>query len=79
MITALYVKDKHTFFKILPVFLGFGIHIEGFPSLVSLEIETNWLHLVLAIITFKKLVQNLEHTLKLNVVYVHFCGRKPVF
>lgn len=62
----------------LPLFLGFGIHTEGFSSLV-LEIVTNGLHVVLAIITFKKLVQNLEHTLEQNVPYVHFFSRKPVF
>lgn len=56
IITELYIKDKHNIFKILPIFLGFGIHIERFSSVLSLEIETDGLHLVLAIITFKKLI-----------------------
>lgn len=79
IITELYIKDKHNIFKILPIFLGFGIHIERFSSMLSFEIETDGLHLVLAIITFKKIIQNLEYTLKLNVPYVHFFSRKLVF
>lgn len=46
---------------------------------MSLEIETDGLHLVLTIIAFKKLAQNLEHTLKRNVPYVHLFSRKPSF
>lgn len=42
--------------KIPPLFLSFGIHLEGFCSLVFLEIVTDGLHVVLEIIILKKLV-----------------------
>lgn len=78
IISELYVKDLQYILKIPPFFLSFGIPIEGFCSLV-LGIITNGLRTVLEIIIFKKLFKNLEHTLELNVLYVHFFNRKPVF
>lgn len=55
MISDLYIKDTQYSFKILPLFLSFGIHTEGFCSLFCLEIITDGLHVALEIVTFKKL------------------------
>lgn len=54
-ISELYVKDIQYILRTPALFLSFGIHIEGFRSLV-LEIVTDGLHEVLETIIFKKLV-----------------------